>query len=252
MKATFSIAIVLALATSIQAFSVRGLGRLGRGRSIRFNPKQGSGNSGAGGNGGKNVNGPFGLGASDDDTPSEPDAAAESAGLWAAYNAALESNPIVTKAFTSFTGFAVGDLLAQFFIEKEADFDVKRFLRLASFGLLIHGPTSHYFYGFLDNTIKGVGAVAVFSKVGIDQVIWNPIFGCAFFSYIGMLEGKGIEGCKTKIQNDLKTAVTGSWKVWPIAHAINFRFIPTSQRLLYINSIQIFYNVFLSIVANKS
>ena len=45
--------------------------------------------------------------------------------------------------------------------------------------------------------------------------------------------------------------VTGSWKVWPLAHAINFRFIPSSQRVLYINSIQIGYNCFLSIISNR-
>jgi len=32
----------------------------------------------------------------------------------------------------------------------------------------------------------------VFSKVFIDQVLWNPIFGIMFFGYIGALEAKGI------------------------------------------------------------
>ena len=45
--------------------------------------------------------------------------------------------------------------------------------------------------------------------------------------------------------------VTGSWKVWPIAHTINFRFIPSSQRVLYINSIQIGYNCFLSVISSR-
>ena len=48
-----------------------------------------------------------------------------------------------------------------------------------------------------------------------------------------------------------RAQVTGSWKVWPLAHAINFRFIPSSQRVLYINSIQIGYNCFLSIISNR-
>ena len=39
--------------------------------------------------------------------------------------------------------------------------------------------------------------------------------------------------------------------VWVPAHTINFAFIPPSQRLLYINSIQIGYNVFLSFLGNK-
>ena len=34
--------------------------------------------------------------------------------------------------------------------------------------------------------------------------------------------------------------------------AINFAFVPPAQRLLYINSIQIGYNVFLSFLGNKS
>lgn len=33
---------------------------------------------------------------------------------------------------------------------------------------------------------------------------------------------------------------------WPAAHIINFRFIPSSQRILYINTIQVGYNAFLS------
>jgi protein Mpv17 len=39
--------------------------------------------------------------------------------------------------------------------------------------------------------------------------------------------------------------------VWIPAHTTNFRFIPTEQRLLYINSIQIGYSVFLSVISNK-
>ena len=46
--------------------------------------------------------------------------------------------------------------------------------------------------------------------------------------------------------------MTGSWKVWPLAHTINFRFVPSNQRVLYINSIQIGYNCFLSIIGSKS
>jgi len=50
----------------------------------------------------------------------------------------------------------------------------------------------------------------------------------------------------------LKTAVMGSWAVWVPAHTINFAFVPPHQRLLYINTIQIGYNVFLSFLGNKA
>lgn len=39
--------------------------------------------------------------------------------------------------------------------------------------------------------------------------------------------------------------------VWPAAHIINFKFVPSSQRILYINTIQVGYNAFLSTMTNK-
>ena len=40
--------------------------------------------------------------------------------------------------------------------------------------------------------MAGTSAKVVFTKVFIDQVLWNPIFGIMFFGYIGVLEAKGI------------------------------------------------------------
>jgi len=170
---------------------------------------------------------------------------------WAAYNRALESSPVLTKACTSLVGFTVGDVLTQCFVMPEPKYDVMRTVRLGSFGFLIHGTTGHYFYSFLDSQIPGTAMRTVATKVAIDQLVWNPIFGCMFFTYLGLAEGKSFAQIGDKIKSDLKTAVMGSWVVWIPAHIINFRFIPTEQRLLYINSIQIGYNVFLSIIGNK-
>ena len=77
----------------------------------------------------------------------------------------------------------------------------------ATFGLLVHGTTSHWFYGMLDGKIPGTSAKVVFSKVFIDQVLWNPIFGIMFFGYVGALEGKGVKYVIDKTKNDLLTAV---------------------------------------------
>ena len=64
-------------------------------------------------------------------------------------------------------------------------------------------------------------------------------------------KGKSFADLQKKLSQDLKTAVMGSWAVWIPAHTVNFAFIPPSQRLLYINTIQIGYNVFLSFLGNK-
>ena len=170
---------------------------------------------------------------------------------WKRYEELLDEKPLLMKALTSFVGFALGDILAQIYIQKTSPFDFKRLFRLASFGFLVHGTTSHWFYGMLDGKIPGTSAKVVATKVFIDQVLWNPCFGVMFFSYVALLEAKGIQYVVDKVQNELLTSVTGSWKVWPLAHTINFRFIPSSQRVLYINTIQIGYNCFLSLISNR-
>lgn len=173
-------------------------------------------------------------------------------GIWAAYNKMLAAQPLLTKCLTSLTGFTVGDVLAQSFIEdSDKPYDFMRTARLGSFGFLLHGSTGHYFYGFLDSKLPGTAPLTVASKVLIDQTMWNPIFGLMFFGYLNFTEGKSFDDYVLKIKADLKTAVMGSWAVWVPAHTINFAFVPPSQRLLYINSIQIGYNVFLSFLGNK-
>lgn len=171
--------------------------------------------------------------------------------LWTAYNSRLDRFPITTKAFTSLIGFLLGDIIAQKFVSDKANINWGRVARMASFGFLIHGPTGHYFYAFLDRSIVGTTPLKVAAKVAVDQLIWAPIFTALFFSYLGFAEGKSLDDVITKIRNDTWTGVKASWKFWPLAHAINFAFVPTSQRLLYINTLQVGYNVILSLIGNK-
>ncbi|GMI56405.1 hypothetical protein ScalyP_jg6471 [Parmales sp. scaly parma] len=170
---------------------------------------------------------------------------------WAAYNEKLESNPLATKAMTSLIGWALGDYLAQTFIGGGGVFNFKRFARLSAFGFLYHGPSGHYFYNWLDKQIVGTGPVAVAKKVLFDQLIWCPIFMTVFFAYLGLVTGDSLAAISAKISADLFTAVKGSWKVWPLVHTINFRFVPTKHRLLYINTVQIGFNIFLSLIGSK-
>lgn len=152
---------------------------------------------------------------------------------------------------TSLVGWALGDFLAQMFISG-GPFDMKRFLTLSAFGFLYHGPSGHYFYNWLDSKIEGTSAKAVFSKVAIDQVFWCPVFMCVFFTYLGLVAGDSFGTIGTKIQTDLLTALQGSWKVWPLVHAVNFRFISTKHRVAFINAIQIAFNMFLSVIGSKN
>jgi protein Mpv17 len=72
-----------------------------------------------------------------------------------------------------------------------------------------------------------------------------------FFSYLGLCNGDSVGAIGSKIKNDLFAACQGSWKVWPIVHAVNFKFISTKHRLVFINGVQIAFNMFLSLIGTK-
>ena len=169
---------------------------------------------------------------------------------WGAYERQLAAQPVATKALTSLVGFAIGDVIAQTLVEQAEVIDTVRLLKLSSFGCVVHGTACHFFYKFLDQRIMGKDARAIASKVAIDQILWNPVFGTLFFTWCAVYEGGGAADALMRVQQSLWTQVSGSWSFWPFAHVINFRFIPTEQRLLYINVLQILYNVFLSAISS--
>ena len=70
--------------------------------------------------------------------------------LWGSYNRALTTNPILTKSFTSFTGFILGDGIAQLASKGPEPYDYMRTARFATFGFTIHASGAHFFYKALD------------------------------------------------------------------------------------------------------
>jgi len=169
---------------------------------------------------------------------------------WAAYNNALDKHPLTAKSCTSLVGWALGDVLAQIFISG-GPFDVKRFLTLSAFGFFYHGPSGHFFYNWLDSKIPGTAGKDIAMKVAIDQILWCPVFMTVFFTYLGLVNGDSLATIGSKIKNDLFSACQGSWKVWPIVHAVNFKFISSKHRLVFINGVQVAFNMFLSLIGTK-
>lgn len=72
-----------------------------------------------------------------------------------------------------------------------------------------------------------------------------------FFTYLGLMAGDSFGTIGNKIKADLLTACQGSWKVWPFVHFINFKYISTKHRLVFLNAVQIAFNMFLAFLGTK-
>lgn len=72
----------------------------------------------------------------------------------------------------------------------------------------IRGPLLHYFYGWLDRTIKVVSFPNVTKKIILDQAIMSPITILAFFYPAGWLEGQSTKSINNEVKDKfIKTFV---------------------------------------------
>ena len=63
--------------------------------------------------------------------------------------------------------------------------------------------------------------------------------------------GPGGGGLAAKLEDDLLDTLKVNWTFWPAFHVLNFRFVAPPDRILYINAVQVLYNVFLVLKAAK-
>ncbi|CAL5219254.1 g1050 [Coccomyxa viridis] len=165
--------------------------------------------------------------------------------LWSLYLAALQTAPLLTKCLTSAVGFILGDSIAQL-IAKER-YNVLRTLRFATIGFCLHAPIADTWFLFLEHNVfpnAPTSMPAVFTKMALDQLLMAPLFLVVFFFATKTLEGLPHKLPEVLREQYVKTVLAG-YLLWPLAHIINFKFIPADLRILYVNCVQVGWNVVL-------
>eukprot|EP00123_Amoebidium_parasiticum_P000133 comp10331_c0_seq1/m.5132 comp10331_c0_seq1/g.5132 ORF comp10331_c0_seq1/g.5132 comp10331_c0_seq1/m.5132 type:complete len:225 (-) comp10331_c0_seq1:355-1029(-) len=124
--------------------------------------------------------------------------------------------------------------------------DWLRMVRMGTVGAIM-GPFNHYWYVWLDRVVPAIPTFKyVGRKVLIDQSIFAPFCTIAFFTLFGTFEGK----TKDQVVAELKEKVWPTYlvdcMVWPFAQTVNFFFLPSHLRVLYVSTLTLGWNVFLS------
>lgn len=119
-------------------------------------------------------------------------------------------------------------------LSKGKAWDFKRTAKMAAFGIALHGPIGHYWYGFLDRSIMAkapTSALAVATKTAIDQILWAPIFTSMFFGSMKLMDGKPGE-IKDELSNKLWPTMKVNWTVYVTILSLFFP-APFSQSIVF-------------------
>lgn len=195
-------------------------------------------------------------------------------GVLALYNRKLIENPYTTKIISSAIVGAIGDLLVQALENFKSGYDVTLqnmdLRRMAVFsattGLYI-APVVHNWFNLL-NKLPIPAEYSQFKRalvtMLVDQLLgsWTIVAGFFFFFAVfdnvippykaGDLDIPSIVNSGWEaITNSLVDTMVVSFKVWPLINFLNFLVVPLHYRLLFANFAAMFWNMFLSTMANS-
>jgi protein Mpv17 len=131
--------------------------------------------------------------------------------------------------------------------KKQFEQDWERTSHLAITGFTYSGPISHAWYSVLEKlvTVRHLYLNVAF-KLLFDAFLFSPIAVAGYFVWRSVLEGKDLEGIRTKLQLKWRNATLASWQFWPAANVISFSLVPVQFRVLYNNILSAVWNGYLS------
>lgn len=177
------------------------------------------------------------------------------------YDQKLYAAPYMTQMVTNGPLWAVGDLSAQWLEntrrKRKEPIDWLRTARFSVYGFCVAGPLFAWWYGFIERRwmhlrLQGEWTKYLVAKIGCDQLLFEPPYLLQFFGTMGALKGDSPSDIKKLVEDEYVTTFAIDTAVWPIAQAINFRYVPSRFQAIYVNFISIGWAGFLSLVSNPS
>ncbi|KAK2169247.1 hypothetical protein NP493_1199g02002 [Ridgeia piscesae] len=165
------------------------------------------------------------------------------------YLRVLAKHPYKTQSSTTGGLMAVGDVVAQFVVEKKSvdEYSGKRTGRFLVFGMFVLGPLLRTWYLVLDRIIVSPpSGLTTLKKVALDQLMFAPMVLPFFLGTMSYWRTHSIETAKEKVIQDYRAVLLTNYKIWPAAQLINFYFVPFQHRILYTNCIALYWNVYLA------
>lgn len=120
---------------------------------------------------------------------------------------------------------------------------------MASYGMLISGPTLHFWFNFVSKVFPKKDVLNTFKKMFLGQAVYGPIINCVFFSYNAGLQGETVPEIIARLKRDLIPTIKSGLIYWPLCDFITFKFIPVHLQPLVSNSFSFLWTIYITYMA---
>ncbi|CAL0316351.1 unnamed protein product [Lupinus luteus] len=167
------------------------------------------------------------------------------------YLGMIESWPILTKSVTSALIYTAADLSSQTIVRQSSEpFDFVRTLRMAGYGMIILGPTLHFWFNFVSKLFPRRDLLSTLKKMIMGQTLYGPAMTVVFFSFNAHMQGETATEIVSRLKRDLFPTLLRGIMYWPVCDFITFRFIPVHLQPLVSNSFSYLWTVYLTYMAS--
>lgn len=184
-----------------------------------------------------------------------------------AYSDKLVRFPYATKIISSAVVGGAGDLLIQLLNQKKGlgIFNFRRWLVFTAVSGFYIAPAIHLWFNYLGYLVlpASLGKFGVaFVQMLLDQTFGAVVINAGFFYAFAFsdalfppdfskLKSVLVDGTKS-VKNNMWETLIANWYCWPIINFLNFLVIPLEYRVLFSNFAAVFWNMFLSTIANRN
>ena len=157
------------------------------------------------------------------------------AALAQVYGQMLARAPALTKYCTTFWICAVSVYISQRIS------DTVSLKRIVSYSAVVGAPPySHYWFLLLERMRVGSTTSMV-----LDQVLWRPITIAWSFVVGAYLNDGSLKNLGTNLREDFLKSFRNGLLIWVPASLINFRYVPSQWRVLFIDLVHFFWDIYL-------
>ncbi|GFP99606.1 pxmp2/4 family protein 4 [Phtheirospermum japonicum] len=172
-------------------------------------------------------------------------------GLVGWYLAMIKARPVSTKSIPSAFIYTAADFSSQSMLgETSEGYDLVRTLRMAGYGMLIIGPSLHYWFNFVSRVYPKRDLLSTFKKMALGQAVYGPIVTTILFSANAALQGESGSETIGRLKRDLIPTLASGIMYWPVCDFVTFKFIPVHLQPLVSNSFSYLWTVYLTYMAS--
>ncbi|KAF8377627.1 hypothetical protein HHK36_031009 [Tetracentron sinense] len=143
------------------------------------------------------------------------------------YLGMINSRPLLTKSITSALIYTAADLSSQTITKPSSEsFDSIRTLRMAGYGMLILGPSLHFWFNFVSKVLPKRDILTTFKKIIMGQTTYGPFMTVVFLSLNAGLQGENDAEIVARLKRDLFPTLISGLMYWPMCDFVTFKFIP--------------------------